>query len=123
MKALKSPYVQLPRPRGFRQSQRPPILNLQADKILALTSAANVELEPIWAALLTKALEGKNVKELLSNVGSGGGGPAQSVGGGGGATGGAPTDAAEKEEEKKEEEKEESDDDMVCSLSCSLTFV
>lgn len=98
-------------------------MNLQADKILALTQAAEVELEPIWAALLTKALEGKNVKELLSNVGSGGGGPAQSVGGGGGATGGAPADAAEKEEEKKEEEKEESDDDMVCPLSHSLTFV
>ena len=90
-------------------------LDLQVEKILALTQAADVELEPIWAGLLTKALEGKNVKELLSNVGAGGGGPAQAVVAGG-ASGGAPAAAAEKEEEKKEEEKEESDDDMVCSL-------
>jgi len=95
-------------------------LNSQADKIVALTDAAGVECEPIWAALLTKALEGKNVKELLSNVGSGGGGPAQVVAAGG-ATGGAPAAAAE-EEEKKEEEKEESDEDMVCFLlsACDL---
>ena len=86
---------------------------LQADKIIALTNAADVELDSIWAALLAKALEGKNVKELLLNVGSGGGGPATAVVTGG-ATGGAPA-AEEKEEEKKEEEKEESDDDMVCS--------
>lgn len=44
-------------------------VSLQSDKILALTNAANVELEPIWATLLAKALEGKNVKDLLSNVG------------------------------------------------------
>jgi hypothetical protein len=65
--------------------------------------------------LLTKALEGKNVKDLLSNVGAGGAGPAPAVAAGG-ATGGAPAAAAEKEEEKKEEEKDESDDDMVCSI-------
>lgn len=80
---------------------------------MALTTAASVELEPIWATLLAKALEGKNVKELLSNVGSGGGAPA--VGAAPAAGGGAGAAAAEapKEEEKKEEEKEESDDDMV----------
>jgi large subunit ribosomal protein LP1 len=86
-------------------------LQLQADKILTLTNAADVELEPIWATLLAKALEGKDVKDLLSNVGSGGGAPAASSGavaaGGGGAA------AEEKVEEKKEEAKEESDDDMV----------
>lgn len=89
-------------------------LCFQSDKILALTTAADVELEPIWASLLAKALEGKNVKDLLSNVGSGGGAPAVSSVGGGAATGGATTAAEEKvEEKKKEEEKEESDDDMV----------
>jgi hypothetical protein len=46
----------------------------QAEKITALTNAASVEVEPIWATLLAKALEGKNVKDLLSNVGAGGGG-------------------------------------------------
>ncbi|KAF7323705.1 60S acidic ribosomal protein [Mycena kentingensis (nom. inval.)] len=50
---------------------------ITAEKILALTTAANIELEPIWATLLSKALEGKNVKELLSIVGvASGPGPA-----------------------------------------------
>lgn len=89
----------------------PSHVQIQSDKILALTNAASVELEPIWATLLSKALEGKNVKELLSNVGSGGGAPA--VGGAPAAAAGGAAAAEEKKEEKKEEEKEESDDDMV----------
>ncbi|KAI0820405.1 60s acidic ribosomal protein-domain-containing protein, partial [Trametes gibbosa] len=89
-------------------------IEITSDKILALTTAANVELEPIWASLLAKALEGKNVKDLLSNVGAGGAGPAAA---GAPAAGGAGAAAAEapKEEEKKEE-KEESDDDMGFGL-------
>ncbi|KAJ7613839.1 60S acidic ribosomal protein P1 [Mycena polygramma] len=42
---------------------------ITSDKILALTTAAGVEIEPIWATLLAKALEGKNVKEMLSTIG------------------------------------------------------
>lgn len=49
-------------------------IEISSEKLLTLTSAAKVELEPIWATLLAKALEGKNIKELLSNVGSGSGG-------------------------------------------------
>ncbi|KAH8833733.1 60S acidic ribosomal protein P1 [Flagelloscypha sp. PMI_526] len=89
-------------------------VDITSDKILALTNGAGVELEPIWASLLAKALEGKDVKELLSNVGAGGGGPATVTAGGGG--GGAAAEEAPKEEEKKEEEKEESDDDMGFGL-------
>ena len=92
---------------------------------MTLTEAAGVEVEPIWATLLAKALEGKNVKELLSNVGAGGGAPA-AVAPSGGATGGGPAGPAdEPKEEEKEEEKEESDDDMVCffMLSRSLRCV
>lgn len=77
-----------------------------------MTNAANVDLEPIWASLLAKALEGKNVKELLSNVGSGGGAPAAG-GAVPAASTGAPAAEAPKEEEKKEEKEEESDEDMV----------
>ena len=86
---------------------------------MALTSAAGVDVEPIWASLLAKALEGKDVKDMLSNVGAGGGGPA--VGGGAApAAGAAPAEAAaEAKEEKKEEEKDESDDDMVRVLFSS----
>ncbi|TBU40606.1 60s acidic ribosomal protein-domain-containing protein [Dichomitus squalens] len=90
-------------------------VEITSDKILALTEAASIELEPIWASLLAKALEGKNVKELLSNVGAGGAGPAAAPAAGGAAAGGAAAEAP-KEEEKKEEEKEESDDDMGFGL-------
>ncbi|RDB17650.1 60S acidic ribosomal protein P1 [Hypsizygus marmoreus] len=88
-------------------------IEITSDKLVALTTAANVELEPIWATLLAKALEGKNVKDLLSNVGSGGGAPA--AGAAPAAAGGAAAEAP-KEEEKKEEEKEESDEDMGFGL-------
>ena len=79
-----------------------------------MTNAADIDLEPIWATLLAKALEGKNVKDLLSNVGASGGAPAVGAAPAAAAAGGAPAATAEapKEEEKKEE-KEESDDDMV----------
>ena len=83
-----------------------------------MTTAASVELEPIWASLLAKALEGKDVKELLSNVGAGGAAPAAGAAPGA-AAGGAAAAEAPKEEEKKEEEKEESDDDMVRPLLLS----
>ncbi|KAK1229772.1 hypothetical protein PQX77_007149 [Marasmius sp. AFHP31] len=89
-------------------------VEITSDKITTLTNAANVEVEPIWATLLAKALEGKDVKELLSNVGSGGGAPAAAGGAPAAAAGGAAE--APKEEEKKEEEKEESDDDMGFGL-------
>ncbi|KAF8129053.1 60S acidic ribosomal protein P1 [Boletus edulis] len=86
---------------------------------LAATYAALIladDWQPIWATLLAKALEGKNVKDLLSNVGAGGGAPAVGVapvGGGGGAPAAA---ADEPKEEEKKEEKEESDDDMGFGL-------
>ena len=78
-----------------------------------LIDAANVDVEPIWATLLAKALEGKNVSELLSNIGSGGGAPAAGAAPSGAPAAGAAAPAEEKQEEKKEE-KEESDEDMVC---------
>ncbi|KJR81085.1 large subunit ribosomal protein LP1 [Sporothrix schenckii 1099-18] len=59
------------------------------------------------------ALEGKEVKDLLSNVGSGGGAAAPAAGG---AAGGAAAAAEETKEEEKVEEKEESDDDMGFGL-------
>lgn len=95
----------------------------QADKILALTSAANVEIEPIWASLLAKALEGKDVKELLSNVGAGGGAPAVGAVPAAAGGGGAPAAVEAPKEEEKKEEKEESDDDMVRASSPGVRVV
>ncbi|PHH52144.1 60S acidic ribosomal protein P1 [Ceratocystis fimbriata CBS 114723] len=87
-------------------------LEITADKLRTLISAAGIsDVEPIWTQLFAKALEGKDVKELLTNVGSGGAAAAAPAGGA--AAGGAAEEAAE---EAKEEEKEESDDDMGFGL-------
>jgi len=91
-------------------------IEITGDKIVSLTTAAKVEVEPIWASLLAKALAGKDVKDLLTNVG-GGGAPAAAgaaPAAGGAAAGGAAEEAPK--EEKKEEAKEESDDDMGFGL-------
>nr|AEX60999.1 60S acidic ribosomal Phosphoprotein P1 [Cladosporium cladosporioides] len=89
-------------------------LEITADKLQALISAAKVpEIEPIWTSLFAKALEGKDVKDLLLNVGSGGGAAPAA---GGAAAGGAAAAADAPAEEKAEEEKEESDDDMGFGL-------
>ncbi|KAK4237771.1 ribosomal protein 60S [Achaetomium macrosporum] len=90
-------------------------VEITADKIQTLIKAANVvDVEPIWASLFAKALEGKDVKDLLSNVGSGGGAAAPAAAGGAAAAGGPA--AEEAKEEPKEEEKEESDEDMGFGL-------
>ncbi|KAF8252904.1 ribosomal protein 60S [Wilcoxina mikolae CBS 423.85] len=90
-------------------------IEITADKLTTLVKSANVaDVEPIWASLFAKALEGKDVKDLLMNVGSGGAAPAAAATGGAPAAGGA---AEEKAEEKKEEkEEEESDEDMGFGL-------
>ena len=87
---------------------------ITGEKILTILKAAKVDVEPYWPGLFAKSLEGVNVKDLLSNVGSGVGaaGPAAAAPAAGGA---APAAAAAKEE-KKEEPEEESDDDMGFGL-------
>ncbi|RHZ53671.1 hypothetical protein CDV55_100785 [Aspergillus turcosus] len=90
-------------------------VEITAEKIQTLIGAAKVaDVEPIWTSLFAKALEGKDIKDLLTNVGSGGGAPAAAVGGA--AAGGAAPAAEAAAEEKKEEEKEESDEDMGFGL-------
>ncbi|KAI4220976.1 MAG: hypothetical protein L6R36_007230 [Xanthoria steineri] len=85
------------------------------DKLQTLFKAANiVDVESIWTTLFAKALEGKNVKDMLLNVGSGGGAAAAPTGSAGG--GATETATEEVKEEKKEEEKEESDEDMGFGL-------
>ncbi|OCK99167.1 ribosomal protein P1 [Cenococcum geophilum 1.58] len=91
-------------------------VDITADKLQTLIKAANIDdVEPIWATLFAKALEGKDVKDLLLNVGSGGG-AAAAASSGGAAAGGATEAAAEEKVEEKEEEKEESDEDMGFGL-------
>ncbi|KAH7266081.1 60S acidic ribosomal protein P1 [Fusarium solani] len=88
-------------------------VEITADKLQTLIKAAKVEdVEPIWTSIFAKALEGKDVKDLLVNVGSGGGAAAAT--GGAAAAGGDAADAPA--EEEKEEEAEESDEDMGFGL-------
>jgi len=91
-------------------------VDITAEKLQSLLKAANVQdVEPIWTTLFSKALEGKDVKDLLLNVGSGAGAAAAPSGAGAAAPGGgaAPED---KKEEKEEEPEEESDEDMGFGL-------
>lgn len=90
-------------------------VDITAEKLQTLIGAAKVEgVEPIWTSLFAKALEGKDVKDLLLNVGSGGGAAAAPAAGGAPAADGAAP--AEEKKEEKAEEKEESDDDMGFGL-------
>jgi len=91
-------------------------VDITADKLNTLIKAAGVQdVEPIWTSLFAKALEGKDVKDLLLNVGSGGGAAAAPAAGGAAAASGGEA-AAEEKKEEKEEEKEESDEDMGFGL-------
>lgn len=54
---------------------------LQGEKIQTILKAANVNVESYWPGLFAKALEGINVKELITNIGSGVG-AAPAAGGG-----------------------------------------
>ncbi|XP_055684129.1 60S acidic ribosomal protein P1 [Lutzomyia longipalpis] len=85
------------------------------EKISTILKAANVEVEPYWPGLFAKALEGVNVKDLITNIGSGVG-AAPAAGAPVAAAAAAEAPAAAKEEKKKEEEPEESDDDMGFGL-------
>ncbi|XP_033224921.1 60S acidic ribosomal protein P1-like isoform X3 [Belonocnema kinseyi] len=84
------------------------------EKIQTILKAANVDIEPYWPGLFAKALEGVNVKELITNIGSGvGAAPAPAAA----AVAPASAEAAPAKEKKKEEEEEEgSDDDMGFGL-------
>merc|ERR1712130_300302 len=88
---------------------------ITSEKITTILKAAGVSVEPYWPGLFAKALDGLNVRDLITNVGSSAG--AAPAGGAAPAAGGgdAAPAAAEKKEEKKEES-EESDDDMGFGL-------
>ena len=90
-------------------------IKITGDKIQALLTAAGVEVEPFWPGLYAKALEGVDVKSLISNISSGvgsAGAAAPAAAAPAAAAADAPKDAGK----KKEESKEESDDDMGFGL-------
>merc|ERR1712060_1020650 len=70
---------------------------ITGDKISAILKAAKVDVEPFWPSLFAGALKDVNVRDLITNIGSGvGSGPAAA--GGGAAAGGA----AEEKSRRKE---------------------
>merc|ERR1712142_758392 len=87
-------------------------IEITADKISALLSAANVDVESYWPGLFAKAVNGIDVKAIVGNVGVGSG----SAPAAGGAAAGGEAAAEEAKEEVKEESEEESDDDMGFGL-------
>ena len=92
---------------------------ITGEKIQTILKAAGVEVEPFWPGLFAKALEGVDVKGLITNVGSGvaaGGAAAAGPAAAAPEAAGKPAAKEEKKEEKKKEEKEESDDDMGFGL-------
>ncbi len=79
--------------------------------------AANYEVEPYWPGLFANALEGVNVRDLITNIGSGvGSGAAAAAAPAAAAPSGGAAPAGKKEEPKKEEKKkaesEDEDGDM-----------
>lgn len=89
-----------------------------ADKLQTILKAANVSVEPYWPTLFARALEGVDIKSLLTQVGSMAAAPtaAAPAAAAAAAGGAAAAPAKEKVEEKKKEESEESDDDMGFGL-------
>lgn len=57
------------------------IFNPQGEKIQTILKAANVNVDSYWPGLFAKALEGVNVKELITNIGSGVGAAPAGAGG------------------------------------------
>src|SRR5262245_4802481 len=72
-----------------------------AEKLQTILKAANVEVEPYWPSLFSKALEKVDLKALITNVGSGVGaaGPAAAAP----AAAAPAADAGGKKEDKKKE--------------------
>merc|ERR1712191_23934 len=89
-------------------------MEISADNLVKVIKAAGVNVEPFWPALFAGALEGCNVAELITNIGSGVGAAPAAGGAAAGGAGGAAEEA--KAESVKEESEEESDSDMGFDL-------
>merc|ERR1711955_114027 len=72
-------------------------IDITGEKMAKIISAAKVNVEAFWPGLFAKALQGRNIGDLICNVGSA---PAA----GAAPAGGAPAAEAAPVEEKKEEE-------------------
>ncbi|OUM65538.1 hypothetical protein PIROE2DRAFT_7469 [Piromyces sp. E2] len=85
-------------------------IDVSVEMLEKIISASGLAVENIYPKIFAKALEGKDIKDFLFNIGSAGAAPVA----GGAAAGGAA--AAEEEKEEEKEEEEESDSDMGFGL-------
>ncbi|KAJ3655053.1 hypothetical protein Zmor_014197 [Zophobas morio] len=89
---------------------------ITGEKIQTILKAAGVDVEPYWPGLFAKSLEGVNIKELITKIGSGVGAAPAAAAASAAPAAAAAAAAPAKEEKKKESEPEESDDDMGLGL-------
>ena len=91
-------------------------IDITGEKMAKIISAAKVNVEAFWPGLFAKALQGRNIGDLICNVGSApaAGGAAAPAAGGDAAA--APAAEEKKEEKKAESEESGSDDDMGFGL-------
>ena len=96
---------------------------IQGEKIQALLDAAGVTVEPFWPGMFAKALEGRNIGDLLCSVGTppGGGGGVRGAGEADAGGGDAQAKEAVEKKEEMEEESEESDEEGI--FSCRFDFL
>ncbi|KAF2236209.1 60S acidic ribosomal protein P1 [Viridothelium virens] len=91
-------------------------VGITAEKLQTLLKAANVDdVEPIWTTLFAKALDGKDVKNLLINISATGPAHSQEVAGGHQALGPgdtASTDNTQGDEKDTKPKDDESDEEM-----------
>ncbi|KAG4090047.1 60S acidic ribosomal protein P1 [Neocallimastix lanati (nom. inval.)] len=87
-------------------------LDISVEMLEKIINASGLAVENIYPKIFAKALDGKDIKEYLFNIGSNGSGAAVA----GGAAAGAAGAAAEEEKEEEKEEEEESDSDMGFGL-------
>lgn len=87
-------------------------IEISSDKLLAITKAAGASVDDIWAEVYAKALEGRDLKELLFSFAA----AAPAAGSAPAAGAAAASGDAPAAEEKEEEAAEESDDDMGFGL-------
>merc|ERR1712014_453413 len=86
-------------------------IDITGEKMAKIISAAGVNVEAFWPGLFAKALQGRNIGDLICNVGS-----APAAGGAAAGGGAAPAEEEKKEEKKEESEESGSDDDMGFGL-------
>eukprot|EP01147_Barroeca_monosierra_P011197 gene11197-3253_t len=83
-------------------------IDVTSEKISQLLDVANVEYERFWPGLFAKALEGKNILDMISNIGSASGPVVAAPG----AAAGAAAEETKEEEKAPEAEEESEDEDM-----------